>query len=755
MRVRKRASLGLLLLIVPLALLVGGCRKKSKSELVQNAAKYMAAGEYPKAIIEYKNALKIEPRSAELQYQLGQAYSKNGQLQQAFPSFRKAVELSPDYAPAQLALGRLYLGAKRFDDATKAAQAVLAKDPENAGANVLLAQVYATNENIPEAITVLQKVVEQHPDSTTAYLNLGVLYVAQGKPDVALQQFQRAVAIDPKSVSGRKALATYYLSEKQFDRAEEQYRAAITANPDSVEALQALAAFYIAQHRLSEAEPLYKNLVKLGKNSAQSQFTLANFYLGTGQPDQAGRLYEEIARNDPNFLPARLQLAEMDLSERKYDDAERAVRAILKERPKEPQALVLQARISLARNNPQKAVQELENAQRLEPNVPALHYWKGVAYRQLGNLELAQHSFEQAISLNGHYVDPQLALAELALDRGKADAALRYAQVVLRERPNQPEAHLLAGSAYANLRDLPKAETELKTFVQLQPGSPIGPARLGYVHLMQHRYDEAEKEFEKSLALDSKHIDALNGLVALYRLRGQNDKAIARIRQQIAKGETADLYNLLGKTYAELGQFEPAERSLKRALEVDPNSFNTYVQLGNLYFREKAIDKAIAEYQEAARLNPKSVGAWTVLGMLHDSLSQFKLAEKDYEAALAIDPNAGVAANNLAWLYCEHGGDMDKALELARRAKQVLPNAARVSGTLAWIYYKRQLYNSAVPLLEEAVREEPKDAQIRFELAASLLKAGKKAQAREELDVALKLDPGLRNDQDYKHIFGQ
>jgi tetratricopeptide (TPR) repeat protein len=212
---------------------------------------------------------------------------------------------------------------------------------------------------------------------------------------------------------------------------------------------------------------------------------------------------------------------------------------------------------------------------------------------------------------------------------------------------------------------------------------------------------------------------------------------------------------LLGKTYAELGQFEPAERSLKRALEVDPNSFNTYVQLGNLYFREKAIDKAIAEYQEAARLNPKSVGAWTVLGMLHDSLSQFKLAEKDYEAALAIDPNAGVAANNLAWLYCEHGGDMDKALELARRAKQVLPNAARVSGTLAWIYYKRQLYNSAVPLLEEAVREEPKDAQIRFELAASLLKAGKKAQAREELDVALKLDPGLRNDQDYKHIFGQ
>src|SRR6516225_4711175 len=591
MHVRKRASLGLLLLIVPLALLVGSCRKKSTSELVQNAANYMAAGEYGKAIIEYKNALKVEPRSPELQYKLGDAYSRNGQWQEAFLCFRKAVDLRPDYALAQLTLGSFYLAAKQYNDVTKAAQVVLAKDPENADANILLAEVYATNKNIPEAITVLEKVVKWHPDSSLAYLNLGVVYTMQGKPDAGLEQFQKAIEIDPKSVKARRTLATYYLSQKQFDKAEEQYRAAVTANPDSVQALQALAAFYIAQHRLSEAEPLYKNLVKLGKSSAQSQFSLANFYLGTGRPDQAGRLFEEIARNDPNFLPARLQLAEMDLSERKYDDAERAVRAILKERPKEPQALVLQARISLARNNPQKAVQELENAQRLDPNVPALHYWKGVAYRQLGNLDLAQHSFEQAISLNGHYVEPQLALAELALDQGKSDAVLRYAQVVLRERPNQPEAHLLAGSAYANLKDLPKAETELKTFVQLQPGSPIGPTRLGYVHLMQHRYDEAEKEFEKSLALDSKHIDALNGLVALYRLRGQNDKAIARIRQQIAKGETADLYNLLGKTYAELGQFAPAERSLKRALELDLHSFNTYVQLGDLYIREKAIDK--------------------------------------------------------------------------------------------------------------------------------------------------------------------
>jgi Flp pilus assembly protein TadD len=209
----------------------------------------------------------------------------------------------------------------------------------------------------------------------------------------------------------------------------------------------------------------------------------------------------------------------------------------------------------------------------------------------------------------------------------------------------------------------------------------------------------------------------------------------------------------LGKTYFELNQYGPAEQSLKRALELDPHNFNTYALLSAIYFQQKAIDRAITELEAARKVNPKSVGARTALGILHEKKSEFKLAQQEYETALAIDPNSAVAANNLAWLYCQQGGDMDKAVELARRAKQALPKVPRVSDTLAWIYYKRQLYDSAIPLLREAVREQPKDAQIRFHLAASLLGVGKEAEAREELDAALKLDATLRKDEDYKRIF--
>src|SRR5262249_3406211 len=150
-------------------------------------------------------------------------------------------------------------------------------------------------------------------------------------------------------------------------------------------------------------------------NSPPARLTLANFYLAENHIEDAQKLLQEVAHDSPDFLPASLLLGEIALREQKYDEAGRIAGQILKDRPKDPQALMLQARVLLARKDPAKAVQLLEAAQKLEPNVPALHYWKGVAYAQQGNLDLAQHSFEQAIALNERYTVAHVALGELAL----------------------------------------------------------------------------------------------------------------------------------------------------------------------------------------------------------------------------------------------------------------------------------------------------------------------------------------------------
>ncbi|MEO5936848.1 MAG: tetratricopeptide repeat protein, partial [Terriglobales bacterium] len=125
------------------------------------------------------------------------------------------------------------------------------------------------------------------------------------------------------------------------------------------------------------------------------------------------------------------------------------------------------------------------------------------------------------------------------------------------------------------------------------------------------------------------------------------------------------------------------------------------------------------------------------------------------ENALEMEPNSGVAANNLAWLYAEKFNDIDKALEMARRAKVAMPESPNVSDTLGWIYHRRQLFEMAVPLLQEAVKRDPKQPEYQVHLAASLLGQGKKDQAKSTLSSALKLDANLRNREDVKKLMSE
>src|SRR5438477_3152572 len=130
-----------------------------------------------------------------------------------------------------------------------------------------------------------------------------------------------------------------------------------------------------------------------------------------------------------------------------------------------------------------------------------------------------------------------------------------------------------------------------------------------------------------------------------------------------------------------------AETLLRHVVEIDPTNLAAYGQLGQIYATQGQVDRAIAEFDELAKRDPKSVAAPTIVGMLLTAQNKREDAKKRYELALSIDQRAPVAANNLAWLYAEDGGNLDVALQLAQSAKSGLPDSPEVTDTLGWIYY--------------------------------------------------------------------
>ena len=148
------------------------------------------------------------------------------------------------------------------------------------------------------------------------------------------------------------------------------------------------------------------------------------------------------------------------------------------------------------------------------------------------------------------------------------------------------------------------------------------------------------------------------------------------------------------------GDWTRAEGLLKTAIETDPASLEAYGLLGQLYTSQNRLDAARETFEEVVKRRPEDVSAHTLVALIDEMQGNTAAARQRYEHIVRIDPNAAVACNNLAYIYAEHGGNLDVALQLAQRARQKLPDAPQIADTLGWVYYRKGLAQLAVPMFQ-------------------------------------------------------
>src|SRR5580704_10577440 len=112
--------------------------QKAKAKYFAAGQGYMKNGQYAAAAIEFRNALRLDPRFVEAYYQLAQADLAQRDWSAAYASLEKAIDLDPSRLDARLERGRLYLASREFDKAEDEGRIVLKQESNNVGAYQLL-----------------------------------------------------------------------------------------------------------------------------------------------------------------------------------------------------------------------------------------------------------------------------------------------------------------------------------------------------------------------------------------------------------------------------------------------------------------------------------------------------------------------------------------------------------------------------------------------------------------------------------------
>jgi len=148
-------------------------------------------------------------------------------------------------------------------------------------------------------------------------------------------------------------------------------------------------------------------------------------------------------------------------------------------------------------------------------------------------------------------------------------------------------------------------------------------------------------------------------------------------------------------------------------------------------------------------------GAVEAEGRLVDArrlLAELLMGRKDYEAAdaqyleiLKVSPDDILSLNNLAFNLAERLGRPQEALPYAQRAYTLGGRAAPVADTLGWVYSLLGDNDQAIALLGPAAIAAPREPSIQLHAARAFQAAGRPDPARQFLDRALALDPGLQS----------
>src|SRR5690606_26690518 len=199
--------------VVALAVLgVAACSQndeEAKQQYFANGNALFDEGKFADAVVEYRNAIRVDERFGDARFKLAEAYAQLGNLQRAVPEYIRAADLLPDNAEAQVKAGTMLLLGNQFEDARSRAEKALAADPKNVDAQILLGNATAGMKNLDGAIEEIEAAVALAPEQGRGYANLGALQMAKGNADEAEKMFRQAIEVEPDSVAAQLALANF------------------------------------------------------------------------------------------------------------------------------------------------------------------------------------------------------------------------------------------------------------------------------------------------------------------------------------------------------------------------------------------------------------------------------------------------------------------------------------------------------------------------------------------------------------------
>ena len=474
-------------------------------------------------------------------------------------------------------------------------------------------------------------------------------------------------------------------------------------------------------------------------DDAQNHFDKATALYKAKKYDASLEEFNLARKASPQNANILFWVGFLNLQMQRYPDALEPLQEAIKIKPDVPEAHLNLGNVFDGLKRYDEAAQEFQTAAKLQPKSPDPYYNLGGVYYKMNRMPDAITAYRKAAALNPNDAIIQQNLGLALQANGSYDGAIDALQTAVKIEPNNTGAWVSLGLAGQSLarksqtlatekgkadaeRGWNLARTALNRAITLAPTDY--PIRETYAESLfdMGRTADAIPQFAKATDLKPDAFDPRNNLGLAYTRLQQYPLAVTAYQKALASNpENPESLRGLGLAQFHLKHFDEAAVIFGRLAKAQPAEIGNWINLSSSLQRKGDDVGAIAALEEAlknATPGAKSAQARRALAGYHyrkgdtDSLTR---AETEYNQSLQEAPDNADAYNGLG-LIAQKQEKFDEAVRFFLRAVALNPNYADAYNNLGVAYESKRSFDLAAGAYKKALHIDPNNALARKNL---------------------------------------
>ena len=552
-------------------------------------------------------------------------------------------------------------------------------------APMLLAQNQTRNE---KAIQRYKLMLQRRPKEGSTFDRLYQFYLEGPGLDTMILDYQAEAKTKPNTPNLQLILGHVYKRLGKDQEAILAYQRAVELAPDDYYPYLVLGQTYVIRRRYEAAVSALTQAADLSTyaQSATSEERIAIFkalgraHLGRDQVDQAIAAWQRISEIEPHNIFSRIELVDAFREQTERSDDPALIGELYAQAIAQHEAI-----IDLKPDDPYRVCLSRREI--------------GEIHEDMGNYEVAIQNYDAALALTapGNWLrkDLQQRIIDIYAHNGDWPSLIAYYQAKL-----NPSSPALGGG-------------------QKEGGGVELIGLLASAYIENQQIDEGIAQYRKGLQLAPTHKDLRLKLIGALRAAERFAEAAAEYE---VISEQLERSRIPGHISGELGEI------------------GVYRELGELYLKLDAPEKARATYQRIIDRHPNDAGRHLLLAEIYAGHAWFEDASAEYEKAIALAPD------NLDYIeyfgeFYFYRGNRQKTVETWNRMVTGAHAIAANYSRLAELLDAKNFQAEAVAASQKAVEFAPEAYRYREALAERLMESKNYDEALREYAEAAKLAP--------------